>query len=152
VTISTDSISGSGLNASGASGVVLTPGQSTTLSVTFTPASAGNVSGSLTIASNASNSSLSIALSGTGVQPPPTTYSVALTWNNSNSAGIVGYDVFRGTVQGGPYTQLTSSPIAGTTYTDTSAQAGQTYYYAVTSVNSSNVQSSYSNVANVNVP
>jgi hypothetical protein len=152
VTIVSDSIGGAGLNASGASGVVLTPGQSTTLNVTFTPASAGNVSGSLTLASNASNSSLSIVLSGTGVPPPPTTYSVALTWNTSSSTGIVGYNVFRGSVQGGAYTQLTSTPLAGTTYTDTTAQAGQTYYYAVTSVDSSSVQSSYSNVANVNVP
>jgi hypothetical protein len=152
VTISNDSISGAGLNAGGASGIVLTPGQSTTLNLTFAPASAGSTTGTLMIASNASNSSLSIALSGTGVQPPPATYSVALTWTSSSSGSVVGYNVFRGTVQGGTYTQLTSTPLTGTTFTDTSAQAGQNYFYAVTSVNSSNVQSSYSNVASVIVP
>jgi len=152
VTISNDSISGAGLNAGGASGIVLTPGQSTTLNVTFTPAAAGSITGALTIRSNASNSSLSIALSGTGVQPPPATYSVALTWNTSASAGIVGYYVYRGTIEGGPYTEITSTPLAGTSYTDTNALTGQNYYYAVTSVNSNNVQSSYSNVAAVIVP
>jgi len=43
--------------------------QSATFTVTFTPASAGSVSGNVTITSNASNPTLTIPLSGTGVAP-----------------------------------------------------------------------------------
>ena len=45
VTISTVTVSGAGFNATGASGVMLNPGQTTTLTATFTPASAGSRDG-----------------------------------------------------------------------------------------------------------
>jgi hypothetical protein len=47
--------------------ITLTPGQSASFSVNFAPASAGNYSGSVSVASNASDSNLSIALAGTAV-------------------------------------------------------------------------------------
>src|ERR1019366_2240786 len=47
--------------------VTLTAGQSTNFSVAFTPASAGSVSGNVTITSNAPT--LNIPLSGTGIAP-----------------------------------------------------------------------------------
>jgi len=46
---------------------MLTPGQSVTLAVAFAPTVAGAVSGSVTVASNASNSPATITLSGSGV-------------------------------------------------------------------------------------
>ncbi|HYX68498.1 MAG TPA: choice-of-anchor D domain-containing protein, partial [Terriglobales bacterium] len=68
VTISGVSVTGTGYSASGlSSGQVLTPGQSATLSVTFTPAAAGSVPGSVSIASNASNSPANVILAGSGV-------------------------------------------------------------------------------------
>jgi fibronectin type 3 domain-containing protein len=94
------------------------------LSVTFTPASAPTVSGSATVISNATNSPLTISLSGTGVQA--VSHSVTLSWDASTSSTVVGYNVYRSTVSGGPYTLLTSSPIAATTYTDMTVQAGVT--------------------------
>ena len=153
VTISNVSISGAGISATGVpTGTVLAPAQSTTLSVTYTPAAAVALAGGVTLTSNASNSSASVALTGVGVQPPPVVHSIMLTWGASTSAGVVGYNVYRGTVAGGPYTLLTSSPVSATSYTDTTGQAGQTYYYVVTSIDSSNVQSSYSNVVSAAIP
>ncbi len=70
VTISQVGISGTGFSLSGITApVTLTAGQSTTLTVSFTPASAGSVSGNVTITSNASNPALNIPLTGTGVTP-----------------------------------------------------------------------------------
>jgi hypothetical protein len=68
VTISQLAVSGSGFSVSGiTTPLTLTAGQSTTFSVTFTPAAAGSASGSLTLTSNASNPTLAIPLSGTGI-------------------------------------------------------------------------------------
>ncbi len=70
VTISQVGISGTGFTLSGITApVTLTAGQSATFSVKFAPASAGSVTGNVTITSNASNSTLAIPLSGTGVAP-----------------------------------------------------------------------------------
>ena len=60
--------------------------------------------------------------------------------------------MYRGTVSGGPYTKINSLVDATTTFTDTTVQAGQTYYWVVTAVNSSNVQSTYSNEVSATIP
>jgi hypothetical protein len=68
VTISQATISGTGFSLGGiTTPLTLTPGQSATFSVTFTPASAGSVSGNVTITSTASNPTLTIPVTGTGV-------------------------------------------------------------------------------------
>jgi hypothetical protein len=65
-TISQVNAAGTGFSVSGiTTPVTLTPGQSTSFSVTFAPTAAGSASGSVAITSNASNPSLSVALSGT---------------------------------------------------------------------------------------
>ena len=69
-TISSVSVSGSGFNATGLSGIILSPGQSTSVNVSFAPSGSGVVSGSVVVTSNAANSPTTISLSGTGVQPP----------------------------------------------------------------------------------
>jgi Ricin-type beta-trefoil lectin domain-like/HYDIN/CFA65/VesB-like, Ig-like domain len=67
VTVSSVNVTGMGFAASGvSSGTILTPNQSATLNVTFAPAVAGSVTGSVTIVSNASNSPTAVALSGSG--------------------------------------------------------------------------------------
>jgi fibronectin type 3 domain-containing protein len=77
---------------------------------------------------------------------------VDLAWTASTSSGVTGYDIYRGTASGGPYTQINSSSVAGTTYTDSTVAAGQAYYYVATAVNSSGTQSGYSNQASATVP
>ena len=151
VTISKVAVSGAGFSQSGvAAGTILGPDQSTTLRVAFAPVSAGSVNGDLAVTSNATTSPMMISLSGTAVQT--VVHSVALTWDASKSSGVVGYNVYRATVSGGPYTKLTPSVIAETQYTDTTVQAGHIYYYVVTSVDSSGVESSYSNQVAVTIP
>ena len=67
-TISQVSASGSGFSISGITvPVTLSSGQSVTFSVAFAPAAAGSASGNVRVSSNASNSTLAISLSGTGV-------------------------------------------------------------------------------------
>ncbi len=150
VTISSVTISGAGYTAGGVqSGQIVAPGQTATLNVTFAPAGTGLIPGSVTVTSNATNSPASVTLSGTGVQP--TSHSVTLTWTASTST-VSGYNVYRSTVSGGPYTKLTSTPVAATTYADTTVQAGQTYFYVVTSVDSSGVESAYSTEVSATVP
>ncbi len=68
VTISQASASGTGFSLTGPTlPTTLSSGQSATFTATFAPAAAGSAAGSIAIASNATNPSLSIALSGTGV-------------------------------------------------------------------------------------
>jgi hypothetical protein len=67
LTISQASISGTGFQLSGiATPLTLNTAQSTTFTVTFAPQSAGSANGTVTMASNASNPTLNISLSGTG--------------------------------------------------------------------------------------
>jgi fibronectin type 3 domain-containing protein len=64
----------------------------------------------------------------------------------------VGYNVYRGTQSGGPYAVLNSSPNPSTSFTDSTVQAGSTYYYVVTAVDSTGTESAYSNQAQAVVP
>jgi len=73
---------------------------------------------------------------------------VALTWNASPNA--TSYNVYRGTVHGGPYTQHASG-IPTTTYTDIQVSSKETLYYVVTAVNGSN-ESGYSNETVATIP
>ena len=148
ITVSNVTISGAGLTASGVSnGQIITAAQVVTLDVTFAPSATGGVTGGVTVTSNASNSPVSISLSGTGVPA----HSATLDWTASTST-VIGYDVYRGAVSGGPYTLLTPSPITGTEYVDSSVTAGQTYYYVVTAVASGNAQSVDSNQVSGTIP
>jgi hypothetical protein len=96
---------------------------------------------------------LLFSLSGAALSIAPTAaaQSVSLTWTASASV-VTGYNVYRGTQSGGPYTLVNSSLDTGTTYSDTTVQAGQPYYYVATAVNSNEVESVYSNEAQVVVP
>ena len=132
ITISGVTVTGAGFSASGVpNGTVLTPGQSSTLTVTFAPTTAGAVSGaSVTITSNATNSPTTVSLSGTG------TDSVLLQWAASPTTGVT-YNVYRGTGSGRESaTPLNTSPVSTTSYTDTNVTSGQTYFYIVEAVDS----------------
>lgn len=151
VTISNVTVSGAGYTANGiGSGQIVAPGKSATLNVTFAPASTGALPGSVTVTSNAANSPASVTLSGTGAQQQ-VSHSVTLTWTASTST-VTGYNVYRSQVSGGPYTKLDSSAVAATSYADSTVSAGQTYFYVVTSVNSSGVESADSSEVSATVP
>jgi len=129
--------------------MTLSAGQSASFTLTFTPQAAGASSGTFTFGSNATNSSQTESVSGTGTAAPQ--HNVSLSWTGSTST-VVGYNVYRGTQSGGPYVGLNGSPNATTAYTDNSVQAGQTYYYVVTAVDSAGTESVYSNQAQAVVP
>jgi hypothetical protein len=138
VNVSQIGVSGTGFSTSGPTlPLTLSPGQSTNVSVVFAPTGYGSFTGSVSIESSATNSPAIVSLSGSS-------HAEVLTWNASTST-VVGYNVYRGTQSGGPYgTKMNSSLIPSTTFTDTSVQAGQTLFYVVTAVDSSGVESDYS--------
>ena len=150
VSISQVSASGAGFSTSGiALPLSLAAGQSASFSVTFAPASAGNLPGSVTIVSNATNSPLTVALSGTSTLP--VSHKVALNWTPSSTT-YSGFNVYRGTTSGGPYTRVDSSVIPATSYTDSAVTSGQTYYYVATEVDSTGMESGYSSEATATIP
>jgi Abnormal spindle-like microcephaly-assoc'd, ASPM-SPD-2-Hydin len=151
IDVSEVTVAGAGLTATGVSaGTILTPGQSVPVTVTFTPASAETLKDAkIKVVSNAVDSPLTIGVSGTGKMAA---HSVELSWNPSTTSGVVGYNVFRAVTSGGfGKTPLNPSPVAGTTYTDTTVQAGQTYFY-VTEAVGANGSSSDSNEVSVTIP
>jgi fibronectin type 3 domain-containing protein len=150
VTISQITLNGSAYSMTGGSApVTLSPSQNLILTSRFSPTVAGSVSGSISMVSNASGSPATVSLSGTGVVPVQ--HSVALTWNASTST-VSGYNVYRGTVSGGPYTKINSSLVTILTYSDLTVQSGTTYYYVTTAVDSSANESVYSNGASAPIP
>jgi hypothetical protein len=91
VTISSVTVVGTGLSTSGvASGTVLTPNQSIVLNTAFAPAAVGNITGSISVASNATNSPAVITVTGSGVQVStgPQFY-VSTTGNDANNGTSV---------------------------------------------------------------
>ena len=77
--------SGTGFSVSGITlPVTLAPGQGTSFSVTFAPQSAGNFTGNVAVISNASNSNLSVPLTGSAVTGGQTTLSVTTPINVGN--------------------------------------------------------------------
>jgi hypothetical protein len=151
VTISVVSVSGTGFNAVCCfAGTTIAPGQTGELNVVFAPKVTGSVGGTVSIASNASNSPSTISLAGAGVSS--TAHSVTLNWEASSSSNVIGYYVYRSTVSGGSYTRLTSSLVAALKYTDGAVSAGETYYYVVTAVNAGGTQSGYSGQVSATIP
>jgi hypothetical protein len=148
VTVSQAVITGAGFTVSGpAMPFALATGQNASFSVTFDPTATGSITGTLSVVSNATNSPSVASLSAMGVNQ----HSVALTWVASTSSNVTGYNIYRASVSGGPYTELNSSLVTGTSYTDSTAQAGDTYYYVATAVNSQGAQSGDSNQATATV-
>jgi hypothetical protein len=150
VTVSSAAWNGEGYSLTGITFPTTVPaGQSVPFKVTFTPQTSGNAAGSVKFDSNATNSTTTENLSGTGTQSG--SHSVALSWTPSTSQ-VVGYNVYRGGLSGGPYSKINSAVDVSTAYTDGAVQSGQTYYYVTTAVDSVGAESSYSNQAQAAIP
>ena len=149
VTILNATVSGTGFMSSGGTGSPIAPGQSTSFLVTFAPETTGAVAGSLLISSTAANSPTTILLSGIGVAPG--THSVDLSWNEA-STDVFGFNVYRATLSGGPYALVTAAPVTPSQYLDTQVAAGLSYYYVVTAVSTSQIESDYSPEASTQIP
>jgi hypothetical protein len=143
ITVSGIAIGGGG-GAYGATSVpaapfTIAPNQAAAVTLTFDPIAGGTATGQALITSNATNSPLAISLDGSGI------HWTSLTWTASDAPVIVGYNVYGGTVAGGPYVKLGSS--TGTAYVDSGSwlTPGSKHYYVVTAVSSAGVESAYSN-------
>jgi len=147
VTVSSAEWSGEGYVVAGITfPVTITAGQSISFDVTFTPPTTGNFSGSISFLSNASNSPSTETLSGGGVP-----HTVDLSWDPSTSQ-VMGYNLYRGTRSGGPYSKINSSILDGTSFTDGTVESGATYFYVAKSVDGNSRESSPSNEAEVVIP
>jgi len=99
----------------------------------------------------------SVTINGTNVSAvnftatPQLAHSAALSWTASTST-VSGYNVYRGTVNGGPYTLINLSLVTGLSYTDTTVVSGVTYYYVTTAVDSTGAQSVDSNQVTAVIP
>ena len=127
--------------------ISLSAGQSAAFNVFFAPTTTGTLSGTVTVTSSASNSPTTIKLSGFGAIS--TVPSVILSWTPSAST-YTGFDIYRGTTSGGPYTMINSSLVPS--FKDTTVTSGQTYYYVVTEIGTSGNQSPYSNQVTAVIP
>ena len=116
--------------------------------ISGTPASTGTFNFKAQVSDSASPPNTAIAQLSITV----TSHSVLLTWDASTSQDVIGYNAYRGTTSGGPYTKVNSSLISSTSYLDQSVQSGNKYYYVTTAVNSQGLESVYSNQAVATVP
>jgi fibronectin type 3 domain-containing protein len=77
-------------------------------------------------------------------------HGITLNWGETNNTdAATGFNVYRSTTSGGPYSKLTATPLASTTlsYSDPQSNlvAGTKYFYVVTSVDSVGIESLFSN-------
>jgi Abnormal spindle-like microcephaly-assoc'd, ASPM-SPD-2-Hydin len=147
VTVSAVTVTGAGFSL----GQLQTPftlasNQTASLTVVFAPTSNSSATGALTITSNAQNGTLTIPLTGSGVS-----HSVTLSWSGSASQ-IAGYNVYRSTISGGPYSKINNTLVTSTSYTDQNVTSGATYFYTVTAVGTNGTESGYSNETSVTIP
>jgi hypothetical protein len=148
VTVSSATVNNSEFSLSGLTfPFTIAAGKSASFTVKFAPQASGSTSANLSFKSNATTSTTVEALSGSGAV---STHSVALTWNPVSS--VSGYNIYRGTKSGGPYSKINSVLDATTSFLDTAVQAGYTYYYVTAAVGASGAQSSYSNQVKAVVP
>jgi len=148
--ITQDSISGTGFSVGVTTPITINAAQSVSVPVVFTPSASGSVAGSFSLSSNGTTL-LSIPLSGTGFTPTP--HTVDLAWTASTSATLQGYNVYRSGTSGGPYSKI-SPTLSATTllFTDASPQSGQKYFYVVTAIDVSGLESSASTEEAVAIP
>jgi hypothetical protein len=147
VNISTAEWSGSGYALSGISFPVSIPqGHSIPFQVTFTPSGSGAANGRLSFITDAIVSPSSQTLNGSGAM-----HLISLSWQASSSP-VIGYNVYRGTQSGGPYSRVNALPISAHTYNDEEVQSGLTYFYVLRAVGSDSIESPASNQAVAAVP
>jgi fibronectin type 3 domain-containing protein len=84
-------------------------------------------------------------------QGPVSPGSIGVIWEFSLSGDATGYNVYRSTTSGGPYTQVGSLPASAFSFTDTSVASGTTYYYVVRAAAGS-VESVNSNEVAIQAP
>lgn len=62
---------------------------------------------------------------------------IELTWTASLSVGVIGYNIYRGLITGGPYTRIFTGWPASP-YFDADVAVGTTYFYVITATDGAN--------------
>ena len=156
ITISGITVAGAGFGYSSLSpGYSLTPNQSVPFQIWFRPKTSGSASGKVSILISNLSTPPSISVSGIGVTstspsptPTPVQHSVSMSWGPSSSP-VVGYRVYR---DGGAGLSPLSAITPALTYKDSTVVSGNTYHYAVTSIDSAGGESPYSNEVTTVIP
>ena len=137
VTISGITVTGAGMSANGvATPMTLTAGQTTVLSVVFAPTVVGAVNGTVSVASNASNTPGVITVTGTGAQPQLTASPSTLNFG-SVAVGANGSQTITLSNTGGAAVSISQASISGAGYTmsgltiPTSVAAGASVSFSV---------------------
>jgi hypothetical protein len=148
VAIASATLTGTSMVLSGGSAVNLTPSQSITLTVQYSPTNATAANGSISVVSNATGSPATIPISGTGVAQVQ--HTVNLSWNASPSAA--GYNVYRSVTSGAGYSRINSGLNGTLSYSDGTVQSSQSYFYVTTAVDGTGAESAFSSEVSVNIP
>jgi hypothetical protein len=150
VTISSDQSTSSEFAILGLNLPAMIPaGQSVPVTFQFTPNASGTASAKAGFISNAADSPTVEQLTGTGVAQG--SHNVYLSWDPGNG-NPVGYNVYRGNAQAGPFQEINTALDASTNYTDYTVVSGATYYYVTTEVNAQGQESAYSNKVQAVIP
>jgi hypothetical protein len=150
VTISSDQVTSPEFSIHGLSlPVTILSGHSIQARIRFTPQQSGTAPARAGYFSNAVVSPGVEQLTGTGVAP--SAHSASLTWEETDPS-VVGYNIYRRKMHGGPYQQINTALEASTNYTDYTVVAGNTYYYVTTAVDGAGQQSAHSNETKAVIP
>jgi hypothetical protein len=108
--------------------------------------------GMLTIGSDAGT--FTVSLSETAIAKAAAAHAASLTWKapSGNSDAVDSYQVERAATGSTQYAVVGTTAAASTTFTDTSVTAGQTYVYAVRSVDDTGNASNPSNTVTLAIP
>jgi Abnormal spindle-like microcephaly-assoc'd, ASPM-SPD-2-Hydin len=164
ISVSAATVTGAGFGTSGLNlPTTLSPGQSLTFNVTFTPLTAGSASGTLSLTASGSVPSLSISLSGTAAAPDfslsalPSSLTIAQGSNGSSTISVALQNGFTGSVSlaasglpSGVTASFGTNPITGTsgsTLTLTASSAATTGTSTVTITGTSGTRSHTTTVA-----
>ena len=132
--------------------VTLSSGQSVTGQVSARPQSTAQT-GKVTIGSDAGT--FTVSLSETAItKAAAAAHSVNLTWKapSSNSDAVDSYQVERAASGSAQYAVVGTTAAASTAFTDSSVTSGQTYVYAVRSVDDTGNASNPSNTVTLAIP
>jgi hypothetical protein len=145
----TDNQSWLTLNAT--SGTTTTETDPVTVSVNTNGLQAATHTATITVtATGASNTPQTIPV--TLTLSPPATASATLTWNPNTEPDLASYRVYRSTNQGVYGAAIATVPAGTVSYTATGLPVGQTYYFTITAVDSSDNESPFSNEVNKSIP
>jgi len=76
---------------------------------------------------------------------------IRLIWMKNTEPDIAGYNIYRSQTSGGPYTKINTNLVIDTTYNDSTASPGITYYYCATALIKAFTESRLSNEASASI-